>query len=332
LFGRGEAAEAESGAAIAALKLFNGRFMNVREWALPVYTILMQLAVGAMLGLWLIRAVAIRKHGRSTTDFIIRIPVLAVLLTIIAAIIGSHFHLSRPVFSLLATLNLRSSWLSREVVFTISFFLIVGTIAYLQWFTYGRSRLMTILGWLGVLTGSLSIYSMSHIYLLPTHSSWNSPLTVISFLLSALILGVTAVAVLLVMDLRVSEVAGAAGTAVRRQIVQQSFVWLAGVAGITAVITLFLNLILILNLSQGELSAQTSFVLLLGLYQPLFGLRYIALFTGVGWFGLTAFVLLRRRKPQFEMTPAIYLACLLVLISEILGRFLFYATHVRMGI
>lgn len=306
--------------------------MNVREWALPVYTILMQLAVGAMLGLWLIRAAAIRQHGRSVADHIIRIPVLAVFLTIIIAIIGSHFHLSRPIFSLLATLNLRSSWLSREVVFTISFLLAVGGVAYLQWFTYGHSRLKTFLGWLGIVAGSASVYCMSKIYLMPTHSSWNSPFTVLSFLLSALILGVTAVAVLLAMDLKVSEVAGAAETAVRRQIVHQSFVWLAGVAGVTAVINLILSLLLISYLSQGDLSAQTSLMLLLGLYRPLFGLRYIALFTGVGWLALTAFIMYRNKKMQYEMTTPTYLACLLVLISEIMGRFLFYATHVRVGI
>ena len=306
--------------------------MNVREWALPVYTILMQLAVGAQLGLWIVRAAAIRQHGRSTIDHILRIPMLAVFLTIILAIIGSHFHLSQPIFSLLAALNLSQSWLSREIIFTISFLLLVGGILYVQWFTYGHPRLMTVLGWLGVLSGGLSVYSMSHIYLLPTHSSWNSPLTTISFLLSALILGVTAVAVLLVMDLKVSEVAGAAETAVRRQIVHQSFIWLAAVAGITAVVTLVVNIVLIFQLSHGELSALTSLYLMLGLYQPLFGLRYIALFTGVSWFGLTAYILLRRSKPKFEMTTPVYLACLLVLISEILGRFLFYATHVRTGI
>ena len=306
--------------------------MNVREWALPVYTILMQLAVGTMLGLWLIRAVAMRQHGRSTTDFIIRIPVLAVFLTIITAIIGSHFHLSRPIFSLLATLNLRSSWLSREIVFTISFLLAVGGVAYLQWFTYGYSRLKTILGWLGIIAGSMSVYSMSKIYLMPTHSSWNSPLTLITFGLSAFILGVTAVAVLLVMNLKVSEVAGGANTDARRQIVRQSFVWLAVGAGGTAVFNLILNLLLISRLSQGDTSAQTSLMLLLGLYRPLFGLRYIALFTGVGWLGLTAFILHRNQKTQYEMTTPTYLACLLVLISEILGRFLFYATHVRVGV
>lgn len=306
--------------------------MNVREWALPVYTILMQLAVGVILGLWLIRTVAVPQYGRSAVDQVVRIPVLAIFLTVFTAILGSHFHLSRPYFSLLAALNLRSSWLSREVVFTVLFFLCVSSLAYLQWFFSGYFRLKTSLGWLAVALGSLSVYCMSKIYLMPTHSSWNSPLTVISFMLTALLLGVTAVSVLLVMDLKLSEVADDAETAVRRQIIQRSFVWLAGVALITAVVILVLNLILISTLSQGDISAQTSYMLLLGLYQPLFGLRYITLFTGVGWFGLTAFILSRNRKARYEITTPIYLACLLVLISEIMGRFLFYATHVRTGI
>jgi anaerobic dimethyl sulfoxide reductase subunit C (anchor subunit) len=306
--------------------------MNVREWALPVYTILMQLAVGVMLGLWLIRAAAVRQYGRSITDYIVRIPVLVVFLTITIAITGSHFHLSRPILSLLAALNLRSSWLSREVIFTISFFLAVAGLSYLLWFTHGYPRLKTSLGWLAIAAGSLSIYCMSKIYLLPTHSSWNSPLTVISFFLTAFILGAAAVAVLLAMDLKVAEVAGKAETAVRRQIVRQSFIWLAGAALGTAVLILVLNLVLISQLRQGDISAQTSLMLLLGLYQPLFGLRYITLFTGVGWFGLTAFMLYRNGKFRYEITKPIYLACLLVLIAEIMGRFLFYATHVRMGL
>jgi DMSO reductase anchor subunit len=35
--------------------------------------------------------------------------------------------------------------------------------------------------------------------------------------------------------------------------------------------------------------------------------------------------------PQTLMAPT-YMACLLVLIGEIVGRFLFYATHIRLGI
>ncbi|GJM42440.1 MAG: DMSO reductase subunit C [Ardenticatenaceae bacterium] len=306
--------------------------MNVREWALPVYTILMQLAVGSLLTLWLMRAAVRQRYGRSATDLVMRLPILAICLTILTAIVGAHFHLSQSYFSLLAVLNWRTSWLSREVIFTILFFASATSLAYLLWFKNGQARLITSLGWVSLTAGGLVVYSMSKIYLLPTQASWNTPLTLYAFFLTTLLLGVTAVSVLLVMDLNLSEVAGGAETAVRRQLIQKSFVWLAATAFFVAGVILALNLLQIKILNQGDAPAQTSLLLLLGLYQPLFALRFITLFTGVSWFSLTAFHLQRRHLTPLKLTNPIYLACLLVLIAEITGRFLFYAKHVRLGI
>lgn len=305
--------------------------MNVREWALPVYTILMQLAVGSLLTLWLIRSVVLRSYGLDTVDRVMRLPILATSITIVTAIAGAHFHLSQSYFSLLAVLNWRTSWLSREIIFTILFFALVAILTYLLWFREGYMRLKTGLGWLGALVGCLVIYSMSKIYMLSTQASWNTPITLHAFVLTAVLLGATAVSVLLVLDLKYSEVAHKPETAARRQIIYQTFVWLAMAACITAIAILILNLRLIDTLRLGNASSQTSFLLLLGLYQPLFALRYIALFTGVSWLGLTA-IYLRRRKTKFKFTTFVYLACLFILIAEIMGRFLFYAIHVRSGL
>jgi anaerobic dimethyl sulfoxide reductase subunit C len=306
--------------------------MEVREWALPVYTILMQLAAGSLLSLWLIRWAAGRRHGYAPVDRVMRIPLLAILVTIVVAIIGSHFHLSRPYLSLLAVLNLRTSWLSREILFTIIFFWSVSSLVYLHWFSSGYPRLKMALGWAGILSGVASVYCMAMIYLLPTQTMWNTPLTVVSFLMTLVLLGVTAVSVMIVMDFKVSEIADAAGVELRGQIIRRSFIWLALAGGVTAVITLLLNLSLIATLRQGDLSALTSLELLLGLYRPLLILRYLTLFAGVGWFAITAFLFYRRPLREMAITIPIYLSCLLVLIAEILGRFLFYATHVRLGI
>ena len=38
--------------------------MNVREWALPVYTILMQMAVGGLFVLWVIRGWSVIKFTK----------------------------------------------------------------------------------------------------------------------------------------------------------------------------------------------------------------------------------------------------------------------------
>ena len=85
--------------------------MNVREWALPVYTVLMQLSVGALFTLWMIRSRGLKHHADDVIDRIFRKPVLVVFLTIALAMIGSHYHLSRPYLSFLAVLNFGSSWL-----------------------------------------------------------------------------------------------------------------------------------------------------------------------------------------------------------------------------
>lgn len=306
--------------------------MDVREWALPVYTILMQLSAGALLSLWLIRWFIGRRSGYEVIDRAARIPVLAIFVTIIVAIVGSHFHLSRPYLSLLALLNFRSSWLSREILFTIIFFWSVGLLAYLYWFTTGHLRLKMVLGWTAIVSGLASVYCMAMIYLLPTQTMWNTPLTVVSFMVTLFLLGGAALSVLMVMDLKVTEMADEAGARLRSQIIRRSFIWLATAAMAAAVVTLILNAQLISFLRQGDISAQTSLRLLVELYQPLLFLRYAALFAGVGWFAITAWLLYRRPQREMAITTPIYLSCLLMLISEILGRFLFYATHVRLGI
>lgn len=306
--------------------------MEVREWALPVYTILMQLATGSLLALWLMRWTMGRHHGYAAMDEIGRIPLSAIFVTAVVAIAGSHFHLSRPYLSMLAMLNLRTSWLSREVLFTAIFLASVTALTYLLWFVRGYPRLKMALGWIGIGAGVVSVYCMAMIYLLPTQAMWNSPLTVASFLVTVVLLGVMAVSVMVVMDFKVSEISDKVGITLRGRIIRRTFIWLAAVAGVTAMITLVLNLLVVLALRQGDVSALTSLELLLNLYRPLLILRYVTLFAGIAWFGLTALLLYKRPFTELAITTPIYLACLLVLISEILDRFLFYATHVRLGI
>ena len=78
--------------------------MNLREWALPVYTILMQLAIGGFLTLWTIRSLSASKLSKAELDSLTRNPLTIIFITVIVGIIGSHFHLSRPYLSFLAAL------------------------------------------------------------------------------------------------------------------------------------------------------------------------------------------------------------------------------------
>ncbi|MBK8031843.1 MAG: dimethyl sulfoxide reductase anchor subunit [Chloroflexi bacterium] len=95
--------------------------VNLREWALPVYTIMMQMSAGSMLALWVLYTVALRRYGPEIATKLTKNPLIVIVVTVITAMIGSHYHLSRPAFSLFAVLNFQSSWLSREVGFTVVF-------------------------------------------------------------------------------------------------------------------------------------------------------------------------------------------------------------------
>jgi len=306
--------------------------MNVREWALPVYTILMQFSIGTLFFLWCLRSLGMRQLDPGTADRILRKPMLLIVSVIVLAIIGSHFHLSRPYFSFLAVLNFGQSWLSREIVFTIIMLITCAVLTYLIWFQDTRQALKTALGWLAVACGGIVIYCMAHLYLIPTQPTWNTWVTVLVFFGTALLLGAASAAALLIMDSVFSEPKEPELAAIRYDILQRTSIPYASLAVAGAAGILLLNAYQIATLRAGDAIAQTSLGLLLGVYGPLLGLRIVSLVAG-GWLlVLTIFWIYRRRKTLEEVVVPVHLACLLVVVGEILGRFLFYATHVRVGV
>jgi anaerobic dimethyl sulfoxide reductase subunit C (anchor subunit) len=307
--------------------------MNLREWALPVYTILMQLATGALFILWTIRTFNLKRVGEGSVHQILLRPLMVIFFTILAAVIGSHFHLSSPFLSFLAMLNLRHSWLSREIVFTIlMFFACAALVDQVRKPAGGQTRLTSAIGWAAVVFGIAAIYSMSSIYLLPTQAPWNHWSTVALFYGSSLVIGITSAVALLVMDAIFTQAYAPDLAADRQRILESSLGNLAWLAAGALVFILLLNGAQILMASAGDALAQTSLSLMLALYQPLLGLRFVALAAGVGIFALAAFWRLKRGRNLSELVIPFYLACLLSIIAEALGRFLFYASHVRLGI
>jgi anaerobic dimethyl sulfoxide reductase subunit C (anchor subunit) len=246
--------------------------------------------------------------------------------------IGAHFHLSRPYFSFLAILNFRTSWLSREIVFTILFFLTTGYLWYLQWFDRGSPPLKDALGWIALAFGFAATYCMSSIYLLPTQTAWNTPITILSFYVTTLLLGVMTTACLLIMDLKFAEAREPATVEARNTIIHKALVWFVGLTIVGLLGAVAISLYQIAHLSAGDETAQISLQLLLQVYQALIGMRFILVITGIGTLAICAYLLNRRNRPATEMMVPVYLACLLVMVGEIIGRFLLYATHVRVGI
>ena len=307
--------------------------MNLREWALPVYTILIQLATGSLLCVWLIRAFYQSRVSVGQLDKIFRNPLLIIFSTVAFGVIGAHFHLSRPMFSLFAVLNVRTSWLSREIVFTIILFLLLGALVALHWYLPGWNGLKTVLGWGAILSGFATVYCMSQIYLLPTQKTWDSPLTILIYLASMLVMGPPSVLVIQLLDLNFSKSQLAVEVGNYRKIYKEAAPWLIRTTLIAGVVVIALGVYqnLVLQRVQDP-STQVSLQLLFEIYQPLlffrYGLLVIAAVLLLVWHSRIA-----RGKASLDVLigPG-YIACLMILVSEIMGRFLFYAAHVRVGI
>ena len=307
--------------------------MNLREWALPIYTVLTQLATGALLIFWVIRARLYAHYSVRELDRVSRVPVTILFLTVCIASIGAHFHLSRPFFSVLAIRNFGSSWLSREITFTILLLLSMAALTGLHWFVEGRRTLKSRLGWIAILFGLATIYSMARIYMLPTQIFWNSTGEVFSDYATMLILGGVALSAILLMDLNFFYAIDPTSAKPHEGTLTRVLGPLSGVATVGLVLSLLFDIEHITNLcADCNASARTSLELLFGLYQPLFVIRIALSVLGVGWL-LFRFTRTRRKgdSPRNLIGDA-YLASTLVLVGEVLGRFLFYAVHVRIGI
>ncbi|NLG98438.1 MAG: dimethyl sulfoxide reductase anchor subunit [Chloroflexi bacterium] len=308
--------------------------MNLREWALPVYTILMQLATGMLLILWLLRSTILKQTAADVVDKILRKPVAIALITVAAALVGSHFHLSNPWISFLAVMNLGRSWLSREVFFSVLSLLGTAMLVYLTWVHPGeRPRIKFWLGWAVVALGAATIFSMSRCYLLPTQPAWNHPTTMALFFCSALILGAVSVFTILVMDAIFSRDYEPDLAEERDAILKwagRRLVWVALIVA-AAIMAMNIGRVLEMRAAPEDAMAQAALALQLELYRLLFDLRFVTLIIGTGMFALVVHWLTAQKKTLDQLVTPAYVTCLLILMAEILGRFLFYAAHVRLG-
>ncbi len=124
---------------------------------------------------------------------VISITLLAVLTA--GALNISVFHLGRPAYAWRALKMWRRSWLSREVLLFLLFFVAVGTCTLSAWAgalgfsTLGRFTQPA--AWAAVLFGLCGTLASAYIYLVKARPSWNMVHTPLDFLLSAGLLGST---------------------------------------------------------------------------------------------------------------------------------------------
>jgi anaerobic dimethyl sulfoxide reductase subunit C len=161
----------------------------MKERSLVAFTLLAQTASGAYWLLAALHGVIAAAAGLPTADRLMSAPLRAVLLGVVLALASSSLHLGSPRTAWRACANLRSSWLSREILFAVLFTLGVLTLALLPEDQPLPAMFRSGVAWMSLFFSVALVWSMARIYRLRTVPAWDSRITTGSFFLSAALLG-----------------------------------------------------------------------------------------------------------------------------------------------
>ncbi len=161
--------------------------MPANEIPLVAFTLLGQISFGLI---WSLAIIKLSHSGfrKYNTQAFFNIGFLISFVLLIAALAVSFLHLGKPQNAVKAINNLESSWLSREIlaaiIFAFSLF-IMNLLIRLQ----SQNIIKTFFFIITFLSGFFFIFSMSELYRLPTVPSWYSFKTYIDFFASGIISG-----------------------------------------------------------------------------------------------------------------------------------------------
>lgn len=305
--------------------------MDTREWALVAFTILAQMAVGSFLVLGAVHFMAKRKAGEAEADRLSDRALLAIGPVLILGMLASLFHLGNPASAYRAIANVGSSWLSREILFGVLFAGAGFIFAIMQWRKLGTPGVRTSVALLASVFGIALVYSMSHVYMLPNQPSWNSAATPLSFFTTTLLLGALAMGAAFSANYTYLKSRGEPGLSVQSNLLRDTLRWIAVASIVLLGVELVVIPLYVADLSTGGATALESVSKLTDDYGIVFALRLILGVVGAGLFALYLYrsALMNRQSVMFA---AVYAAFALVLVAEVLGRFLFYASQVRVGL
>lgn len=288
----------------------------MKERSLVAFTILSQMAVGAFWTLGALHGWATRQAGLATADTLTDRALLIVGPAMVLGLLASFFHLGNPAEAWRALANLRSSWLSREILFAMLFTGISLFFVGLQWFKVGTLDARNILAWIAAFIGLGLLFCMSSAYEVRTIPAWNTGSTPAFFFATALLLGSLLVGVILAI------------TGTPSELLQTGLKWMA----LNAILLSSLGLagipLWLAQLASGPEAAVRALARITLEHRVLFRWRLGLSMLGI----LFASIAL---SPWWQLNNArigILLAFVVVLISEVLGRLLFYEARVRLGV
>lgn len=307
--------------------------MDTSELALVFFSILAQLAVGTFLVLGVITLWVRQKVGKQQSERLAGWGWWAILIVMVLALVASLTHLGNVKNAYLSILNLETAWLSREILFALLFTGSAGLYAFLTSRKVGSNNMQSVLWVVAAIFGIALVFSMSMIYsYIRTQPAWNSPFTTISFFITTLLLGslgagvVTAANYLSIkkMDPECKE--------------EQCGLMLNSLKYISIAAIAFLGLeivalpIYLTNLAVGVEGGIKTVEVIAADFSGILILRLLLGFLGAGLIAAFVYRISTHVGQEKLVGNLTYLAFLLVLVAETLGRFIFYLSNMRVGV
>lgn len=307
--------------------------MNVRELALVTFSIFGQMAVGSFVVLGIVHFFSARKAGVTESDRLSDRALLVIGPVLVIGMIASLGHLGNPLNAPTAVTNLASSWLSREIFFSSLFALFGAIFALMQWRKISTFAVRNVVAWLAALVGLALVFSMSRVYMIAAEPAWNTWATPVLFFTTTFLLGALAMGAVFVANYAYLQKKEPGCAEIQCTLLRDTTRWIA----LVSIILLGVELITIplqtaFLATTGEQAATTSLHLLFAHYGLWFALRLVLVFIGAGIFGIFLYRNAMTAGLEKSMGNMVYAAFALVLVAEVVGRFLFYITQARIGI
>lgn len=279
------------------------------EGSLIAFTLFSQMIIGATLVYVLVYLLSMDHISQLPSGFSLKTPEFLLLLGLLVAVSISLLHLGRPSNAINALNNLKTSWISREI-FTVTLFSLCLLMLFLaRWLGAGKSFL-TVSFVLSAMAGLLLLLTMVRLYMIPAVSTWNNWLTPTNFTLTTLI-------------------SGLALTFVFVMIFKMEFIRIKPIILALMILLLFEMAhsgFLYGHLNSMEFNDSNQF-----LSEGIFRSFTIIRIAVIGMAILLLLFVSFQEKAGYQST-LLKLSIVFIFIEMIIGRYVFFASYVRIGI
>ncbi len=307
--------------------------MELREWALVIFTVVMQMAVGAFVILGGVHFFAARRYKSQDADLLSDRALLAIGPLAVFALIVTFFHLGNPINAPRAIMNFGSSWLSREIGLAVAFSVLGAVFAFLQWRKILTPTIRNGLALLTAVVGLVLVYAMANIYRLPTIPAWDTAATPIIFFITSFLLGALAISAAFAASFWYLKRKASGDKKVQYDILATTLRWIAIISIALMGIQFIVIPIYFAQLATfGSAAATASLNIIVGQHPIVLALELILLFVGAGLVAMFIYQTAAIEKHVQRLSALAYLAFALVLVAEVMGRFLFYVSMVKIGL